>query len=78
MSIQVEGTLKKVNSKGFGFIEREEIDYFFHHTSFKGDWDRLLQRFVSRGPDEIIKVKFDNDPTGPSGPRAVNVELVEV
>ena len=68
------GKIKTCNSKGFGFIETDKnIDFYFHHTEFKGDWKILLKRYVS---DETITVEFDNDPMGPSGPRAKNVRMV--
>lgn len=69
----MEGRIKRVLSKGYGFIETDAgIDFYFHHTAYKGNYKDLLKRFVS---DEIIIVSFDNDPTGPDGPRAVNVEI---
>ena len=75
---RLEGKIKAVNSKGYGFIETKlGIDYFFHHTSFlngeeKGDWKGLLALFVSGNP---VEVTFDNDPMPPQGPRALNVRL---
>lgn len=70
----MDGKVKKVNSSGYGFIETaKDIDFFFHHSSYQGDWKLLLKRYVS---DEIILVEFDNDPEAPSGPRAINVRIV--
>lgn len=73
----MEGKLKKCTSKGFGFIESNDVDFFFHHTAYKGDWKELLQKFVSLGMDQSISLEFDNDPTAPSGPRAINVRIKE-
>lgn len=72
--IKMEGIVKKVNSKGYGFITTNEIDFFFHHTEFMASWKELLKRFVS---GEEIKVIFDNDITAPDGPRAVKVRPIE-
>lgn len=67
------GRIKTCNSQGFGFIETDKkIDFYFHHTEYKGDWKILLKKYVS---DESIIVEFDNDPNGPSGPRAKNVRI---
>jgi len=69
----MHGKVKMVCSDGYGFIEtKQKIDFFFHHTEFKGDWKELLKRFVS---NESIDVTFENDPKAPSGPRALNVVL---
>lgn len=70
----MKGKVKKVNSRGFGFIETElEIDFFFHYTQFHGDWKQLLQKYVN---GEVIQVEFDNNPDSTDGPQAVNVRLV--
>lgn len=67
------GRITKVVSKGFGFIESDkEIDFFFHHSEYKGDFKVLLRKYVS---EEILIVEFDNDPGAPQGPRALNVKL---
>lgn len=71
----MNGTIKTATSKGFGFIETDmKIDFFFHHTALVGnDWKGLLKRIVNK---DTINVTFDNDPTGPQGPRAINVCIV--
>ena len=70
------GRIKNINSRGFGFIETEnQIDFFFHHTSYKGDWKHLLQKYVS---NKIIIVHFQNDPDAPHGPRAIEVEIENI
>jgi CspA family cold shock protein len=61
-----EGTVKWFNdSKGFGFISREEgTDVFVHYSSIQGDG------FKSLGEGD--KVSFDVE-DGEKGPKAVNV-----
>ena len=62
-----QGTIKKVTDKGFGFIEGERGDIFFHHSS------------VSEGSFESLregqKVEY-TEGRGPKGPRAENVRVV--
>ena len=63
-----EGTVKKVISeKGFGFIEGESGDIFFHHSALVGVAIEALQ--------EGERVKYEVG-RGPKGPRAENVERV--
>ena len=61
-----KGTVKWFNeSKGFGFIAREDgEDVFVHHTSISGSGFKSLT--------EGQAVTFDVEKT-PKGPRAVNV-----
>ena len=61
-----KGTVKWFNeSKGFGFIAREDgEDVFVHHTSISGTGFKSLS--------EGQAVTFDVEKT-PKGPRAVNV-----
>jgi cold shock protein len=61
-----KGTVKWFNdSKGFGFISREDgDDIFVHHTSISGSGFKSLS--------EGQAVTFDVEKT-PKGPRAVNV-----
>lgn len=61
-----QGTVKWFNdSKGFGFISRENgDDTFVHHTSIQGDGYKSLA--------EGDAVSFETE-DGPKGPRAVNV-----
>jgi cold shock CspA family protein len=70
------GRIKKIMEPGYGFIVTEEGEqFFFHISSFIGDWDKL---------------KKDNPPNGTArdhvqfkaiehrrGPRAINVEVIE-
>ena len=64
-----KGTVKWFNeSKGFGFIAREDgEDVFVHHTSISGSGFKSLS--------EGQAVTFDVEKT-PKGPRAVNVVAV--
>ena len=69
----IEGRVKRVLSKGYGFIETDKgIDYFFHRTAYDGDFKTLLLHH-SRG--EIVIVEFEDDPTSDKAPRAVNVKV---
>ncbi|MBP1731875.1 MAG: cold-shock DNA-binding protein family [Deltaproteobacteria bacterium] len=61
-----KGTVKWFNeSKGFGFIAREDgEDVFVHHTAIQGNGFKTLSEGQS--------VSFDVD-KGPKGLRAINV-----
>ena len=61
-----QGTIKKLTDKGFGFIEGERGDVFFHHSAVEGDFDSLR---------EGQKVEYEEG-RGPKGPRAENVRVV--
>lgn len=61
-----EGKVKKIIAdKGFGFIEGENGDIFFHHSALVGVAIESLREGES--------VKYDVG-RGPKGPRAENVE----
>ena len=64
-----QGTVKSFNeSKGFGFIAREDgEDVFVHHTAIQGNGFKTLTEGQS--------VTFDVD-KGPKGLRAINVVAV--
>jgi len=63
-----QGTIKKLTEKGFGFIEGERGDIFFHHSSVEGArYDDLR---------EGQSVEYEEG-QGPKGPRAENVKVVE-
>ena len=63
-----DGKIKKiVSDKGFGFIEGERGDIFFHHSALVGVAIEALQ--------EGDLVKYDVG-QGPKGPRAENVERI--
>jgi CspA family cold shock protein len=63
----VNGTVKWFNeSKGFGFISRDEgNDVFVHYSSIAGDGFKSLI--------EGDSVSFEIE-DGPKGPKAINVE----
>ena len=64
-----QGNIKKiVTDKGFGFIEGESGDMFFHHSALEGTTIEAL----SVGQT----VEYDVG-SGPKGPRAENVRLVD-
>lgn len=61
-----QGTIKKlVTDKGFGFIEGERGDVFFHHTALEGTSIESLQ---------VGQVVTYEEGRGPKGPRAENVK----
>ena len=63
-----QGTIKKLTDKGFGFIEGEKGDIFFHHSAVQDvAYDNLR---------EGQKVEYEEG-RGPKGPRAENVVIVE-
>jgi len=60
-----QGTIKKIIAdKGFGFIEGERGDIFFHHSSLVDTSIEALQ--------EGQTVEYEEG-QGPKGPRAENV-----
>ena len=65
----MEGTIKRITDKGFGFIENgSDKDMFFHSSSLEGVRFEELR--------EGQRVSYDVG-QGPKGPRAENVQLVE-
>ncbi|MHC4398321.1 MAG: cold-shock protein [Planctomycetota bacterium] len=62
-----QGTIKKLTNKGFGFIDGERGDIFFHHSALEGTEFEALS--------EGQHVEYDEG-SGPKGPRAENVRLV--
>ena len=63
-----QGTIKKlVAGKGFGFIDGERGDIFFHSSSVEGTTFEALS--------EGQQVEYEEG-SGPKGPRAENVRLV--
>lgn len=65
------GTVKWFNdSKGYGFIEREEgEDVFVHYTAISGEGYRTLTQGTV--------VEFDIEEGGGKGPRAENVVITQ-
>jgi CspA family cold shock protein len=63
-----KGTIKKlVANKGFGFIQGERGELFFHHSAVQGTTIEALREGQS--------VEFEEG-RGPKGPRAENVRVV--
>lgn len=65
----MEGTIKRLNEKGFGFItlEGEDKDLFFHRTDLvDADFETL---------NEGAKVSCDKEDSE-KGPKAVNVKVI--
>jgi CspA family cold shock protein len=63
-----QGTIRKlIADKGFGFIDGERGDLFFHHSALEGTSIEALQ--------EGQAVTYEEG-SGPKGPRAENVKLV--
>jgi CspA family cold shock protein len=63
-----EGKIKKiVSEKGFGFIEGERGDVFFHHSALVGVAIEELQE------GDLVSYEVGQ---GPKGPRAENVQRV--
>ena len=61
-----QGTIKKlVADKGFGFIEGERGDLFFHHSAVQGTNIETLR---------VGQVVTYDEGRGPKGPRAENVK----
>ena len=63
-----QGTIKKlISDKGFGFIEGEKGELFFHHSALVGTTIEQLR--------ENQTVEYEEG-RGPKGPRAENVRTV--
>lgn len=63
-----QGTIKKlITNKGFGFIEGEKGDIFFHQSAVEGTTFEALS--------EGQQVEYEEG-TSPKGPCAENVRLV--
>ncbi len=61
-----QGTIKKLTNKGFGFIQGDGGDIFFHSSSVVGTTFEALR--------EGQRVTYEEG-RGPKGPRAENVQL---
>ncbi|MHB0989247.1 MAG: cold-shock protein [Bellilinea sp.] len=70
MSERISGTVKWFNNtKGYGFLARENgPDVFVHHSAIAGEGYHSL--------DEGQKVEFTVE-QGPKGPQAVNVTVLQ-
>ncbi len=64
-----QGTIKKlVADRGFGFIDGERGDLFFHHSALEGTSIEALR---------VGQVVTYEEGRGPKGPRAENVRPAE-
>jgi cold shock protein len=62
-----QGTIKKLTDKGFGFIQGDQGDIFFHSSAVEGTSYESLH--------EGQAVQY-NEGMGPKGKRAENVQVV--
>lgn len=70
----MQGRIKKMTSRGFGFIDTaEEIDFFFHYKDYDGDWKMLLTKYAI---GTIITVSFEVDTESDKGPKARDVKVI--
>jgi len=68
VAVMPQGKIKKlIMDKGFGFIEGEREELFFHHSALAGVTIEELR--------EGQQVEYDEG-RGPKGPRAENVRLM--
>lgn len=64
-----------MNSRGFGFITSDDIDYFFHYTDYvPSDWKILVQQWLNSGKN--LDVEFEPDKNSKDGPKAKNVKVI--
>ncbi len=64
-----QGAIKKiVVDKGFGFIESQPKDMFFHHSAVEG------VAFEDLKEGQVVEYQSGE---GPKGPRAENVRLID-
>ena len=62
-----QGTIKTLTSKGFGFIDTEKGDLFFHQSALEGvSYEQLREGQTV----EFVEGR------GPKGPRAESVKVV--
>lgn len=62
-----QGTIKKLTDKGFGFIETDRGDLFFHMSALQDT------RFEELREGQTVEYEAGE---GPKGPRADNVRTV--
>jgi cold shock protein len=62
-----QGTIKKVLDKGFGFIEGDRGDIFFHSSAVEGGMFDTLRE------GQLVEY---SEGRGPKGPCAENVKVV--
>jgi CspA family cold shock protein len=65
-----QGTIKKlVSDRGFGFIQGQHGELFFHHSSMEE------AKFDALQIGQMVEYQVEQG-TGGKGPRAANVKLV--
>ena len=69
----MKGTIKRINPKGFGFIQSGSKEYFFHRTDFNGFWNDLME---DKSKHKVIEVEFHVVESN-RGPRASNVKRTD-
>ena len=62
-----QGTIKKLTDRGFGFIQGERGELFFHHSSVEG------VPFESLREGQTVEY---SEGQGPKGPRAENIKVL--
>lgn len=63
-----QGKIKRlVSDRGFGFVESDRDDVFFHHTDIQG------VSFEELREGQTLEYEIGR---GPKGPRATNIRLV--
>jgi CspA family cold shock protein len=62
-----QGKIRKLTDKGFGFVEGERGDVFFHSSSLVG------ATFEDLREGQLVEYE---EGRGPKGPRAENVRVV--
>lgn len=78
----MKGHLKRIiGRKGFGFIEANRKEYFFHRQSFNGHWQDLVDDHegisaAHKTRTEPIELEFEPT-TSPKGLRAENVSRTD-
>jgi len=78
----MKGFVKRIiGQKGFGFIESNRKEYFFHKQEFNGHWDDLVDDHEGLSAEkkartEPIEVEFEAVTTS-KGLRATNVRRID-
>jgi CspA family cold shock protein len=64
-----QGKIKKlISDKGFGFVEGDREDMFFHHSAVEGTTFEQLRE------GQLVEYEVGR---GPKGPRAEQVRVIE-
>lgn len=68
------GKIKKIDTRGYGWITSGDTDFFFHMSEYAGNWKELIiisPPINDEGPEVLFKA-IEHE----KGPRAVKVELL--